>query len=66
LSNDQVWQTHTFDLSAYAGQTIRLHFGVYNDGLDGRTAVYIDNAALVIEQADIWTNKVFLPAILKE
>jgi photosystem II stability/assembly factor-like uncharacterized protein len=66
LSNDQVWQTHTFDLSAYAGQTIRLHFGVYNDGLDGRTAVYIDNAALVIEQADIWTNKVFLPAILKQ
>ena len=66
VSNDQVWQTHTFDLSAYAGQTIRLHFGVYNDGLDGRTAVYIDNAALVIEQADIWTNKLYLPATLKE
>lgn len=65
LSNDQVWQTHTSDLSAYAGQTILLHFGVYNDDLGGRTAVYLDNAALVIEQADWWTNKTFLPAILK-
>ena len=65
LSNDQAWQTHTFDLSGYAGQTIRLHFGVYNDGLNGATAVYLDNAALLVEQGDRWTNKVFLPAILK-
>ena len=65
LSNDQVWQTHTIDLSAYAGQTIRLHFGVYNDDLGGRTAVYLDNASLLVEEGDWWINKVFLPAILK-
>ncbi|MCB9420430.1 MAG: hypothetical protein H6667_11540 [Ardenticatenaceae bacterium] len=65
LSNGQEWQTHTFDLSGYAGQTILLHFGVYNDGLGGVTAVYLDNAALVIQQTDIWANKVFLPVILK-
>jgi hypothetical protein len=65
LSNDQAWQTHTFDLSGYAGQTILLHFGVYNDGLGGVTAVYLDNAALVIEQTNIWANKTFLPVVLK-
>ncbi len=65
LSNDQAWQPHTFDLSSYAGQTIRLHFGVYNDGLGGATAVYLDNTALVIEQTSIWANKVFLPIALK-
>jgi photosystem II stability/assembly factor-like uncharacterized protein len=65
LSNDQVWQPHTFDLSGYAGQTIQLHFGVYNDGVGGRTAVYLDNAALVIEQTSIWANKVYLPVVLK-
>ena len=65
LSNDQAWQPHRFDLSDYAGQTILLHFGVYNDGAGGATAVYLDNAALVIEQTDIWANKVFLPLALK-
>lgn len=65
LSNDQAWQPHTFDLSGYAGQTIMLHFGVYNDGVGGRTAVYLDNAALVIEQTSIWANKVYLPVVLQ-
>ena len=65
LSNEQAWQTHTFDLSNYAGQTIRLHFGVYNDGLDGVTAVYLDNASLVIEQTNVWAKKLFLPIVTK-
>lgn len=65
LSNDQAWQAHSFNLSGYAGQTIRLHFGAYNDGLGGVTAVYLDNAALVIQQTDIWANQVFLPITVK-
>ncbi len=65
LSNDQTWQSGSFDLSGYAGQTVVLHFGVYNDGLDGPTGFYLDDTALVVYQTDIWTNHLFLPAILK-
>jgi hypothetical protein len=65
LSNNQTWETHTFDLSGYAGQTIMLHFGAYNDGLGGQTGFYLDQSALLIEQSDIWANQSFLPIIVK-
>jgi bacillopeptidase F (M6 metalloprotease family) len=50
LSNAESWGAHAFDLTAYAGQTLRLHFGVYNDGADGQTGMYVDNVALVVER----------------
>ncbi|MCP4425449.1 MAG: hypothetical protein GY803_13230, partial [Chloroflexi bacterium] len=65
LENGQTWQTYSFDLIHYAGQEIMLHFGAYNDGLDGQTGLYLDDAALVIRQTDIWANQVFLPVIIK-
>ncbi|MDY7076132.1 MAG: M28 family peptidase [Chloroflexota bacterium] len=46
--NDRQWIYHQFDLTTYAGQTIRLHFGVYNDGQDGVTAMYVDDVSLEI------------------
>jgi len=51
LSNAADWQPRVFDLSAYRGQTITLHFGVYNDGAGGITALYVDDAALVVDDA---------------
>jgi hypothetical protein len=63
LSNAQAWQRYLFDLSPYAGQMIVLHFGVYNDGAGGRTAMYIDNAALVASGP--LPKKAYLPIILK-
>jgi hypothetical protein len=50
LSNVQGWQHRTFDLTPYAGQTLRLYFGVYNDGAGGQAGMFVDNAALVIER----------------
>jgi photosystem II stability/assembly factor-like uncharacterized protein len=47
-TNAAGWHLRTFDLSAYRGRTITLHFGVYNDGIGGITALYVDDAALVI------------------
>ncbi len=47
-SDDQAWTFHEFDLTAYAGQTIKLNFGVYNDGHDGVTAAYLDDVSLEI------------------
>jgi bacillopeptidase F (M6 metalloprotease family) len=44
-----LWQrSHEFDLTAYAGQTIKLNVGVYNDGQDGITAMYLDDVSLEI------------------
>jgi hypothetical protein len=47
-TNDQQWTFHEFDLMTYAGQTIKLHFGAYNDGADGVTAMYVDDVSLEV------------------
>jgi YVTN family beta-propeller protein len=47
-SDRRLWAQHQFDLSDYAGQTIRLHFGTYNDGVDGLTAMFVDDVSLEI------------------
>ncbi len=47
-SNARTWQQLTFDLAAYRGVALRVAFGTYNDGKDGATAMYIDDAALTI------------------
>jgi hypothetical protein len=46
-SDARSWQQFTFDLTSYAGQTVRVLFGAYNDGVDGVTALFVDDATLV-------------------
>jgi hypothetical protein len=46
--DDQVWMYHQFDLMAYAGQTIKLYFGAYNDGAGGVTGMYVDDVSLEV------------------
>jgi len=46
MKRSATWEPYTFDLSAYAGQTVRLHFGVYNDGTGGITGMYVDDVSL--------------------
>jgi bacillopeptidase F (M6 metalloprotease family) len=46
--NDQAWTFHQFDLDDYASQTIKLQFGVYNNGRDGVTAMYVDDVSLEV------------------
>jgi hypothetical protein len=45
-SNNAFWTYHRFDLSAYAGQTIKIEIGVYNDGTSGVTGLYADDVSL--------------------
>ncbi|MEE8392489.1 MAG: PKD domain-containing protein [Anaerolineae bacterium] len=45
-ANDQQWTSHEFDMGVHAGQTIKLQFGVYNDGIGGVTAMYVDDVSL--------------------
>jgi hypothetical protein len=44
-SNAQEWQQATFDLTPYLGRALRVHIGVYNDGVGGVTAMYADDVA---------------------
>jgi hypothetical protein len=46
--NTQSWQQHTFDLQDYAGETIMIMFGAFNDGYDGVTGMYVDDAVLTV------------------
>ncbi|MGC9394359.1 MAG: hypothetical protein ACP5J4_05845 [Anaerolineae bacterium] len=46
LDNSQTWKPYTFDMSAYIGKSIWVHFGVYNDGYGGTTGMYVDDVSL--------------------
>ena len=63
LSNAQMWQRYSFDLTPFAGQTIGLRLGVINDGQGGQTAMYVDNASLITLGST--GTRVYLPVILK-
>lgn len=40
------WQVRSFDLLAYAGRSVKIHFGVKNDGQGQPAAVYLDDVEL--------------------
>ncbi len=63
-SDAQSWQRLTFELAAYAGQSVRVLFGVYNDGVDGVTAVFVDDATLVTCAPSAAAN--YLPIIASD
>lgn len=46
-TNDGYWKYKSFDLKKYAGSTIRLQWGTYNDGWGGITSMYVDDVSLV-------------------
>lgn len=66
LSNEQAWQRHTVNLPLhYAGQSFRLHFGVFNDGVNGRTALYVDDVSLMVLDGSLAPHRLALPFVQK-
>jgi hypothetical protein len=45
--DDRAWLTTDFDLTAHAGQTLHLVFAVNNDGVEGRSAMVVDNVSVM-------------------
>ena len=45
-SNERTWKNYEFDLKKYAGQTIWIYFGVYNNGYSSNMAMYVDDVSL--------------------
>ncbi len=52
LSNEQSWQFKLIDLTHFRGRTLRIEFGVHNDGSGGRTALYLDEVSLLACEPD--------------
>ena len=52
LSNEQTWQFEQIDLTQFRGRTLRIEFGVHNDGGGGRTALYLDEVSLLACEPD--------------
>ncbi len=46
--DDREWILHEFDLMDYAGETIKLHFGVFNNGSGDVTAMFLDDVSLEV------------------
>ncbi len=42
--NSSEWKSKEFDLIKYRGKKIRIQFGTYNDGLGGKSSLYVDEA----------------------
>lgn len=47
LSNAQTWLWQSVDLSPYRGRTLDIYFGVVNDGVGGRTGMYLDDVSIL-------------------
>ncbi len=47
-SDARAWQQLSFNLSAYAGRTLKIHLGVINNGNGRTTALFADDASLTI------------------
>ena len=45
-ANDNAWVRLQFNLAAFAGQTVYLRFAVNNDGVGGRTVMYVDDVRM--------------------
>ncbi len=45
-NDSRLWNRSAFDLSVWRGQTVQLYFNVYNDGMGGRVAMFLDDVSL--------------------
>ncbi len=46
--NTQVWTLVEVNMLSFAGRTIQIHFGTYNDGAGGITSVFVDDVSMEI------------------
>lgn len=47
-SNMQQWEPYELDLTKLAGQTVRIHFEVKNNGTGGTTVMYVDDVTVEV------------------
>jgi hypothetical protein len=47
-NDSRVWNQMSFDLSEWRGKTVQLYFNVYNDGIGGKAAMFLDDVSLSV------------------
>jgi hypothetical protein len=52
LRDSAAWTYYEFNLFKYAGKSVKIHIGTYNDGLNGISAMYVDDISLTLCPAD--------------
>ena len=65
-SNVQSWQRYDRDLTSYAGETIVIYLGAYNDGVGGWTGMYVDDVSLLVTRPMVGATKVYVPLVLRD
>lgn len=45
-NDSRLWNQLSFDLSPWRGQTVQVYFNVYNDGVGGAAALFLDDVSL--------------------
>jgi hypothetical protein len=48
IANNAVWVNESFDLLDFAGETVQLYFGTYNNGQLKVSALFVDDVALTV------------------
>ncbi len=48
IQNNAVWVNENFNLMDFAGETIQLYFGTFNNGLLKNSAMYVDDVVLTV------------------
>lgn len=46
LNDTSQWGLYTFDLTKYAGDSIKIHIGTFNDGVGGVTYMFVDDVSV--------------------
>jgi hypothetical protein len=46
LNNNQHWEPIVYDVTSLKGQLVRVVFGAYNNGRDGKTVMYVDSVSI--------------------
>ncbi len=65
-SDARTWLQAVFDLKPFAGRTIQIHLGTYNNGNGRITAMFVDEASLVVCWPAGWTGRAYLPLMLRD
>ncbi len=63
-SGEETWERASLSLAQYAGQTISVQFGVFNDGQDGITSMSVDDISLRVRAPSLAAKGTITPTVV--
>ncbi len=65
-SDARTWFQAAFDLKSFSGRTIQVQLGVLNNGDGRKTAMFVDEASLVVCWPAGWGDRAYLPMLMRD